>query len=275
MKKTQVLCVTMHQKDFSKIKQMNITTDAILANQADCSFCWEMQTKDVSVKLVTKNERGVGKNRNTAIDNMYDDCDICLIADDDMRYVDNYAKIVDKAFSQVPEADALIFNIETVGCDMGRRKNGKIVKVRFYNCLNYGAVRIAIKREALQKSKLCFSELFGGGAPYSAGEDTLFIADMLKHGMKIYTYPETIASVEQNESSWFCGYNEKYLYDKGALFCALSKPFANLLCIQDLMRHPRIYKENNIGIVNAYRHMKKGIKGYKRGIPYEKGKNNE
>ena len=275
MKKIQVLCVTMHQKDFSKIKEMNINTDAILANQSDCDFCWEMKTQDSSVKLVTKKERGVGKNRNTAIDNMYDDCEICLIADDDMRYVDNYAKIVDKAFCELPDADAIIFNVETIGKDMGRRTNDKVSKVRFYNCLNYGAVRIAIKSDMLKKHNLCFSEEFGGGAPYSAGEDTLFITDMLKKGMKVYTYPETIAQVRQEESTWFSGYNEKYLYDKGALFCALSKTYAKLLCLQGLLRHPRIYKENSIGFIKAYSYMKKGIKGYKKVIPYEKGKNNE
>ena len=118
MKKIQVLCVTMHQKDFSKIREMNISTDVVLANQADSSFCWEMTTDDMRARLVTTPERGVGKNRNTALLNMYDDCEICLIADDDMRYVDDYAQIVSRAFSELPQADALIFNIETVGSEM-------------------------------------------------------------------------------------------------------------------------------------------------------------
>ena len=35
MKQLQVLVATMHQSDFSLVEKMNITCDAILANQTD------------------------------------------------------------------------------------------------------------------------------------------------------------------------------------------------------------------------------------------------
>lgn len=33
MSKFELLCVTMHQKDFSKIQEMNIHSDVVFANQ--------------------------------------------------------------------------------------------------------------------------------------------------------------------------------------------------------------------------------------------------
>ena len=35
MKKLQVLVASMHQKDFSIVEKMNLSTDTIIANQAD------------------------------------------------------------------------------------------------------------------------------------------------------------------------------------------------------------------------------------------------
>ncbi len=273
MGKLQVLCATMHQKDFSKIKQMNIQTDVLFANQAQGDYVWEMKTPDITAKVITTKTRGVGKNRNIALENATGE--ICLFADDDVIYIDGYEKIILDAFSQKPDVDAIVFNVETIGKDMLRRTNLKMKRVRIHNCFNYGAVRIAVKLDSVKRNNLVFSEEFGGGAPYSSGEDSIFMSDMIKKKMKVYTHHGVIAKIPENESTWFCGYNEKYLYDKGALFCALSKPFASFLCLQDLLRHPRIYKENNIGLMRAYGFMKKGIKGYKKGIPYREGKSNE
>lgn len=33
MSKFELLCVTMHQKDFSKLQEMNIRSDVVFANQ--------------------------------------------------------------------------------------------------------------------------------------------------------------------------------------------------------------------------------------------------
>ena len=35
MSKFEILCVTMHQRDFSKIQEMNIHSDVVFANQAE------------------------------------------------------------------------------------------------------------------------------------------------------------------------------------------------------------------------------------------------
>lgn len=267
MEKVQVLVATMYQQNFSKIEEMNISSDVIFANQSNETRYDEIYFSKYKAKMITTATRGVGCNRNIALS--YADDDILLIADDDIRYRKNYPNIVLKAFKEVPNADALIFNIDTNGVDPGRRRNINVKKVHKWNSLNYGAVRIAVRRNSLLAKNIKFSHCFGGGTLYSAGEDSMFIWEMLDKKMKIYTYPVSIGEVNQTTSTWFKGYNNKYFYDKGALYCALTnKIVAPLFCFQDLLRHTRNYKNDGISFHNQVNEMIRGIRGYNKLIPY-------
>ena len=261
MSKVEVLCVTMRQTGFEKFEQMNILSDVVFANQFDKTAYEETVLNGYRVKMITTNTCGVGTNRNVSL--LYSTGEYLLISDDDLRYVDGYARVVENAFEEIPDADCIIFNIVTVGEDFGRRQNVKSKRIRWYNALNYGAVRLAVRRASIKREGVMFNTNFGGGTPFSAGEDTLFICDMLKKGLKLYTYPVVIATVDQTSSTWFKGYNKKYYYDKGVLFAAISKFWARLLCLQYLVRH-RQHKINGLSFIQAYKLMKQGIKGYKK-----------
>lgn len=258
----QVVVATMHRKDFSKYEAMNLSTDAVFANQADETSYSEKSFGNCTAKMITTATRGVGINRNIGL--QYATGDILLIADDDMVYKDDYSETVLKAFEENPHADALIFNIETIGADKGRRLNIESKRIHLHNGLNYGAARLAVRRSSLIRERIFFSTCFGGGTIYSAGEDTLFICDMLKKKLKIFTYPATIASVDQTSSTWFTGYNEKLIYDRGAFFGAAFGKTAPIFCIYNLYRHKKIYKEANLTFSAAFKIMRQGIKGYKK-----------
>ena len=259
--KLQVLVATMHQTGFEKVEEMNIQTDVIYLNQTDDTFYQEKKYDFGTAKMVSTATRGVGINRNLGL--MYAEADYLLISDDDVKYVDNYKDIVLKAFKKSPEADAIVFNVYSSGTNTLRRANTNVKQVRWHEALNYGAIRIAIKRSSIKRANVMFNLNFGGGAVYSSGEDSLFITDMMKKGLKIYTSPEYIATVndDRTTSSWFTGYNAKYFYDKGVFFRTLSKRFANLLCLQFLIRH-RQYKQGHMKFKEAYGYMKRGVKEY-------------
>lgn len=263
--KIEVLVAAMNQEDKSLVKKLNLQSDAIIGNQCNRNEIEVIKINDHNITYLSFNEKGVGLNRNNSL--LRSSGDILLFADDDMEFVDNYVEIVEEAFSKIQNADALIFNIITEGKEINRRKNTKIKRVRFFNALNYGTVRIAVKRESIMKNRIMFSELFGGGTIFSSGEDSLFICDMLKKGLKIYTYPVVIGKVQQYESTWFNGYTDKFLYDKGALFAAISKKWALVLSIQLLLRHKEMYK--NKTFFYSLRMMIKGMKGYQKLIPYK------
>lgn len=217
MSNVQVLVACTDQKDDSLYKEMNLQTDAILANQCGEYFYKNYIEPDGSqVALISTADRGVGKNRNKALMNANGKYLMC--SDQDMIYVDGYEKIVENAFEKCPKADIIVFNLEYLNrFTPARREKNKFKKVHLWNCMRYGTARVAIRKGALDKACLSFSTLYGGGAKYSSGEDSLFIREAFRKGLKMYTSPTVIAKVKQEESSWFHGYNDKYFIDKGVL----------------------------------------------------------
>jgi len=136
------------------------------------------------------------------------DGDIVIFADDDMVYVENYEEIVKEAYERIPQADVIIFDLQYP--NGGNRPIRKIERLSVRKCMGYGAARITARRSALHLNGLAFHLCFGGGAAFSSGEDTVFLVDCLRKGLKIYAYPVVIASLTGRESTWFQGYNDKY-----------------------------------------------------------------
>ena len=259
----EVLVATMHQKDITIYDKMNLKTDAVFANQADRYEYQEFSKNQAKVKMITTAERGVGKNRNNAL--MYATGDVCIFGDDDMIYMDNYEELVRKAFEKLPQADIIIFNIETVGTETrSRRLNTKIKKVHMFNALNYGAARIAVRRKELMKKNIWFSLLYGGVAPYSSGEDSLFLTEAIRKGMKIYTYPVKIADIEQGTSTWFNGYTEKYFEDRGIWIANAFPRLKYLLSVYYSYRLRSVTKE--FSGVEIFKIINRGIKKFAREI---------
>ena len=217
MSNVQVLVACMHQTDDSLYREMNLQTDAILANQCDeYSYRTYTEVDGSKVELISTADRGVGKNRNKALMNAGGKFLLC--SDQDMVYVDGYEKIVEDAFAMCPKADIIVFNLEYLNRFTPARKEDKRFKrVRLFNCMRYGTARVAMRKGAIDKACLSFSTLYGGGAKYSSGEDSLFIRDAFRKGLKMYASPIVIAKVKQEESSWFRGYTDKYFIDKGIL----------------------------------------------------------
>ena len=107
--KVQVLVASMNQKDHSLLDKMNIRSDAIVGNQCDYNSIEEFEFKGNKAIYLNFAERGVGLNRNNAL--MRATGDICLFADDDMVYVDDYVEKVKNMFALHPYADVIVFNL--------------------------------------------------------------------------------------------------------------------------------------------------------------------
>ena len=251
----------MGQSDDSLYRSMNLQTDAVLANQCDCYEYRKFNESDGSrVQLVSTSDRGVGKNRNKALS--YASGEYLLCSDQDMVYVDGYANIVENAFEKCPKADIIVFRLKYLNRFTPQKKETKkFRRVHLWNCMRYGTARVAMRKGAIDKSCLSFSTLYGGGAKFSSGEDSLFIRDAMRKGLKMYTCPIVIAEVKQEESSWFKGYNDKFFIDKGVL---LANAFPAL-------KHLFIYYfayglrnvSNDYGFRKICRLMRRGFKEYK------------
>ncbi len=259
--KLQVLISTMQQaiNDHSLLDKMNIQSDAIVINQCDRNHYENFNHKGYSVSIFSFSERGVGLSRNNAL--MRATADICLFGDDDVTYVNDYSDIIIKEYKDHPDADVIIFNLPSTNPKRSTPKIKKWHRLRFYNCLRYGAYQISIKTTSIHKASIYFSLLFGGGARYSAGEDSLFLFDCIKKGLKVYASPRVIGTVKHDKSTWFKGYTEKYFIDKGAFFACLSKRWAKMLCLQFTARHFRMFAHEK-SIIEAYKLMLQGTKQF-------------
>lgn len=94
------------------------------------------------------------------------------------------------------------------------------------------------------------------------GEETIFMKDLLDNGFNIYSVDKQIGYVHDEESNWFTGFDDKYLYDQGAIFYKMFPKEYKLLIIQYLIRKHSLYK-TNLNIVQAYKQMINGAKEVK------------
>ena len=206
----EILVATMHQTDFSKIEDMNIRCDAVFANQADRNGYDELEFDGHKARMVTTDQRGVGRNRNLAL--LYASADYVLFADDDMRYANDCVHQVVRAFEELPEADVIVFDVEFAG---GVKNGHGTGPLPFRKSGKYGTYQIAARRESLIKANVWFHQMFGGGCPHSSGEDSLFLRDCYEKSLRVYTHSYVIGQNREGASTWFRGYNEKYFIDKG------------------------------------------------------------
>lgn len=103
----QVLVATMHQNDYSLLDKMNIDSNAIVINQCGENNSDEIEHNDGKVKWFNSTDRGLSKSRNTALKHATGD--ICVLADDDLEYVENYRDLIIEQFKLHPQADIITF----------------------------------------------------------------------------------------------------------------------------------------------------------------------
>jgi glycosyltransferase involved in cell wall biosynthesis len=263
MSRVEVLVATTKQVDLAIFTKMNIQTDVIIANQCDQNGFVEQYSNGCRVRMLSTNTKGVGINRNLAM--QLSEAEICLLADDDLVYTDGYEQIVLKEFDENPQASIIGFSITEVGQKTQPRIYNHTKKTKH----NFGAAVIAYRNSDIKKANISFIRLFGGGAKYSCGEDSLFCFDAKRKGLVIYQSKENLGSLNVGNSSWFHGYTDKYYYDKGAIYCALSNTFGGLYCIRQLFIHPEQYKRGNKTFWQALHLMNNGRMGYRRNLSYE------
>ena len=254
--KVEVLASVMHQEPAALVRRMNLSTDAVIINQCDRYDAEELEWRGHRVRFFSFAERGVGRSRNNAI--LKADSDICLFSDEDIVYEDGYGEKIAEEFARNPKADMILFNITV---DEVRRTYHITdrKRVRWYNCGRYGAVSFAIRREKLIESGVMFSLLFGGGARYSNGEDSLFLKEFMQKGYRVYTAPVTIGREESRESTWFAGYSRKFFYDRGVLYHFLYGGLAVPMALRFLLAH-RGKMCTEVSVKQAFAWMTEGIR---------------
>ena len=110
---------------------MNLRTDAVICNQCGRSGEDTVERNGLTFKYFHSDGRGVGLNRNNCLLNATGD--ICIIADDDIRYYDDYAEQLEKAFDDHPDVDFIVFNV-----DEPQRRKPRVIENR--TALTFGII---------------------------------------------------------------------------------------------------------------------------------------
>lgn len=232
--KLEVLVTTMNQSDFSKYSQMNLQTDAVIANQTDRNEYSEAEINGYTVKLISTDTRGLSRNRNIALAHASQNADYILFSDDDLVFNDGYEQAILDEFKKHPEADAIKFNLHDLSKTrkISMRRIERFEKATRRNMSSSGVCGVVVKRETLKKQNLHFHENFGTGTENFCGEDTIFLMEMLDRRVKLFRSPVDIAGIDQTESSWFQGHNARFFTTCGMVLGTIYPMLSYLLVIR-------------------------------------------
>ncbi|MBQ8029475.1 MAG: glycosyltransferase [Clostridia bacterium] len=257
----EVLLATMDQTDDSVLDFMGVNSDIIVCNQnSEKTDYRSYERKGYNVRWYDFQERGVGLNRNNAL--LRSTADICLLADDDVKYEDGYEKIILEAFEKNPKADVILFNIYSAD-GKKRSEAEKNIRVRLRNCGKYGGVRIAFRRMSVIKNAISFNQLFGGGCMFTAGEDVIFVKTCIEKGLHVIAVPDCILRLtDKRPSTWFNGHNPKFYEDFGSSYYCHFGNLAVVATFLQLIRKRKIWV-NDYPFWKAWKHARDGIKKYK------------
>lgn len=258
--KVEVLVSTMHKKDLSLVKEMDIKTDVLIINQCDEEKTVEYQLENMNVREISTLERGLAKSRNMAIENSKGE--ICVIADDDLIYSVGFQDVILEAYRIYPEASIIAFEVPSTD---SKRPTSSLAegKVDFLHTLKISSFQITFKRQDIVDNNISFNELFGAGAKYTCGEEHIFLAEALKKGLKVKYRKEKIGIVNHNDSTWYNGFDKHLFVTKGAMFYEMSPIMSLLLVGQFSIRKWSRYR-GNISLYSALTHMLDGISDYKK-----------
>lgn len=237
--KIEILMATMNKESINDINCNNkkILTDILIINQANKEAEENVENK----RMLTFNERGSSKSRNRALQNATGE--ICIIADDDVSYVDNYQEIILNAFNNNEDADIITFQVMSEdGCPMKDNYMREESRHNFLTIMKCCSIEIAFRREKVTSVGLSFDEEFGLGSKYRIHDDNIFLHDALKSGLKIQYIPIPIV-IHPKESSG-TAYDAELIFSKGAAFVRMYGRKGFLLCIIFAARKYKIYRKD-------------------------------
>ena len=254
----EVLISTMNEESIDCYKRFNLETDALIINQCGKNSYEEVVDDGKKIRMISTDTRGLGVSRNLAMLNS--NADINIFCDDDEVFENGYKEKILSEFEKYPDVDFFIF--KTIIYQDGK----EIVKVKksedlpLYKSLRYGSVHFVFKKESIVRNNISVSTFFGAGTGNGSGEDSIFLRDAFKAGLKLRTSDKLIAKIYNDDSTWFTGYDEEFFYDKGMLSKALFPKTYRLYIEQFLRRHQEMTAD--IDIKKARKLMLDGAKFY-------------
>lgn len=251
---------TMHktkEECFAMLEKMNVCCNCIIINQCDCNDYFEKVIDGQHVRIFFTTERGLSKSRNMALRNC--NADILGIADDDLYYYDDFDKIIIDYYQTNKNADIVLFNMQ----DCYKAFSNKNHKCSFFELSGFKSVQMTMNIKNVIVKGIFFNEYFGTGSKYiQSGEENIFLADCYRNKLQIYYCKKQILRRELTQSSWFKGWTEDFIKDRGAIYFVISKMYFPLYVLRFALKNYKKYYP--VSVFQAVILMSLGKKEYMR-----------
>lgn len=236
--KIQTLVSTMNEPSPTSLRQRMRLGSCLVVNQlTELDEVVEVGKSAEGVSVISVREKGLSKSRNLALLNTY--ADIAVVADDDMVYEPNYEDVVARGFKEYPDADIIAFRVDNSDGSSRELKAGRVSRL---HTMKISSVQIALRPSSIKNKDVHFDERFGAGTVNYMGEESIFLMDCHRAGLKIYSYPFKIATLNDTFTTGSRNFNKQYFRVKGRVFKRMSKNTAVLLSLQFAVRKYQFYK---------------------------------
>ncbi|WP_378183322.1 glycosyltransferase family 2 protein [Aquimarina sp. SS2-1] len=212
-----------------------------------------------NIRIINSYERGTTKSRNLAIKNAIGN--VCLMADDDTKYVPNFKNIIVENHQKYPDMDFLSFEAVddqlkpfTIYPKIGLHTKKTLRSI-------YTLV-ITFKRTKIIEANILYNEYFGLNTVFNTGEEYVFLRGAYDKGVKIFHVPIVIVSHPQETSGKLQG-SDDIIFSRSALKYRYYKEIAYLWLVKYIFFLVRKKYIRLNEIPNKFLHGIKGIQKYK------------
>ncbi|MDL2264905.1 glycosyltransferase family 2 protein [Parabacteroides sp. OttesenSCG-928-G07] len=154
-----------------------------------------LKRNDVLISQITG--KGVNKSRNNAM--RLSTGKICLFADDDVIYKNEYLDIIIKSHQDNPNFDIIVFKALVPY----QKKYPDTSYEIFYTNRKHSimSIEISFKADRVREKRLLCDERFGLGNPITnGGSEVVFIFDAFKNGLRFLFIPQIIVEHPQENT---------------------------------------------------------------------------
>lgn len=255
----EILLSTMNRTSLTFLEDMFpddsfLNYNILIINQV--SEGEDLKSNFNNIRVINSFEKGLSKSRNLAIKNAKGH--ICLLADDDVKYVSGFKEIILNAFKKYDRADMVTFQlVNSKGKLFRNYPNITIHNERTIGTAN--TVVVAFKRNNIIEKNALFNVYFGLGATFRTGGEYVFLRSALRKGVKIFFEPRIL--LEHPDFSSGQAMNDNIFYARSAIFYKYDGILSYLKLVWHLFL---MLKNKSLTTGQFFKRYKQGLKGISR-----------
>ncbi|MDG1778351.1 MAG: glycosyltransferase family A protein [Flavobacteriaceae bacterium] len=205
-----------------------------------------------TIRVINSFEKGLSKSRNLALKNAIKP--ICLIADDDVIFLEGFEKIIIEAH-QNNKQPIITFQTTTTENKLYWKYPKSSRQLNEYMFRQTLSVEMTLKKDFLDE--LIYDERFGLGANFEDGENYIFLTEAKKKQLKMWFVNKSI-SLHKPFSSSDKVASERILYATGAINSYKYNNLAYFLVLKFVFF---LLRKNYISLEEVTSKIKIGFKG--------------